>query len=57
VELLPLEPAVAVMAAHLGAFGGGPANHIIVATARHRKALLVAADERIGSWGLVTVIW
>ena len=57
VELLPLEPEVAVAAANLGAFGGDPADHMIVATARHRRAPLVTADEGITESGLVDVVW
>jgi PIN domain nuclease of toxin-antitoxin system len=57
VELLPLEPEVAVAAAALGAFGGDPADHMIVATARDRKAPLATADERITESGLVHVVW
>ena len=57
VELLPLEPEIAVAAAALGAFGGDPADHMIVATARDRKAPLATADERIAVSGLVEVVW
>ena len=57
VELLPLDPEIAVAAATLGAFGGDPADHMIVATARARKAPLATADERIAESGLVAVVW
>jgi PIN domain nuclease of toxin-antitoxin system len=57
VELLPLEPQIAVAAATLGAFGGDPADHLIVATARDRKAPLATADERITESGLVDIVW
>jgi PIN domain nuclease of toxin-antitoxin system len=53
VELLALDPDVAVAAASLGAFGGDPADHMIVATAREKRAALVTADERIAGSGLV----
>ena len=57
VELLPLEPEVAVAAATLGAFGGDPADEMIIATARHRRSPLATADERIANSGLVEVVW
>ena len=57
VELLALEPEIAVAAATLGAFGGDPADHMIVATARDRKAPLATADERIAESGLVDIVW
>jgi PIN domain nuclease of toxin-antitoxin system len=57
VELLALEPEIAVAAATLGAFGGDPADHMIVATARDRKAPLATADERITESGLVDIVW
>jgi PIN domain nuclease of toxin-antitoxin system len=56
-ELLPLDPVIAVDAAHLSAFGGDPADHIIVATVRHHGAKLATADAAIASSGLVDVIW
>lgn len=57
VELLPLEPEVAVLAAQLPEFGGDPGDHMIVATAKILRAPLVTADERITASGLVEVIW
>jgi PIN domain nuclease of toxin-antitoxin system len=57
VELLPLEPEIAVAAASLGGFGGDPVDHLIVATARHRRVPLATADDGIAESGLVEVVW
>lgn len=57
VELLPLEPEIAVGAASLAVFGGDPADQMIVAAARHWHAPLVSADQRITESGLISVIW
>ena len=57
VELLALDPEIAVAAATLGTFGGDPADHMIVATARDRRAPLATADERITESGLVEIVW
>jgi PIN domain nuclease of toxin-antitoxin system len=57
VELLPLDPEVAVEAANLSAMGGDPADHMIVATARSLRAPLVTADANIAESGMVEVIW
>jgi PIN domain nuclease of toxin-antitoxin system len=56
-ELLPLDPEVALIAASLSQSGGDPADHLILATALNRNAELVSADERIQSTGVVRVIW
>lgn len=48
VGLVPLSPAIAVASSRLpGAFHGDPADRILVATARERRAVLVTRDERI----------
>jgi PIN domain nuclease of toxin-antitoxin system len=57
VELLPLEPEISVSAAALTAFGGDPADQMIVATARHWHSPLVSADQRITESGLISVVW
>jgi PIN domain nuclease of toxin-antitoxin system len=57
VELLALEPAISVGAAALAAFGGDPADQMIVATARHWRAPLASADQRITESGLISVLW
>jgi PIN domain nuclease of toxin-antitoxin system len=57
VELLPLDPAICVGAAALAPFGGDPADQMIVATARHWRASLASADQRITESGLISVLW
>ena len=57
VELLPLDPEISIAAATLSAFGGDPADHLSVATARDRKSPLATADERITESGLVEIVW
>jgi PIN domain nuclease of toxin-antitoxin system len=37
--------------------GGDPADHMIVATARHLRAPLVTADDNIAESGTVEIIW
>jgi PIN domain nuclease of toxin-antitoxin system len=56
-ELLPIDPPVAVLAAQLPHFGGDPADHIIVATAKLQSAPLISADTRIAASKLVHVLW
>ncbi len=60
VQLAPLEPGVAVASTRLPAlFHGGPADRILVATARHLGAALVTADAVLlayGSEGHVAVV-
>jgi PIN domain nuclease of toxin-antitoxin system len=57
VELVPMEPETAVVAAQLPDFGGDPVDCMIVATAREKRAPLVTADERIHESGLVEALW
>jgi PIN domain nuclease of toxin-antitoxin system len=57
VELLPLTPAIAVRAAHLGAFHGDPADRLIVATAIEHSGTLVSRDRRIRAYAGVTSVW
>ena len=58
VELLPLTPAVAARCQELGpAFGGDPADRLIVATALVHGASLLTKDERLRSSGAVTIVW
>ena len=47
VDLLPLEPAVAVAAGELPGLHGDPADRILIATARFRKCPLMTSDRRI----------
>ena len=56
-ELVPVDAEVGVTAAHLGAFGGDPADHLIVATALLSNSPLATADQRITESGLVQVVW
>ncbi|KYF62570.1 hypothetical protein BE11_50485 [Sorangium cellulosum] len=54
--LLPIEPAVAALAAQLP-LHGDPADRLIVATAITNGAELVTKDEQIRASGLVVTIW
>lgn len=54
--LLPIEPAVAALAARLP-LHGDPADRLIVATAITNGAELVTKDEQIRASGLVVSIW
>lgn len=54
--LLPLDPAVAALAARLS-LHGDPADRIIVATAINAGATLVTKDHKIRSSGLVSTVW
>ncbi len=47
VIVFPLEPSIAVDAADLPLFHGDPADRMIVATARHLKAVLITRDTKI----------
>lgn len=47
VTVFPLEPALAVDAAELGAFHGDPADRMIAATARHLGATLITRDAKL----------
>ena len=47
VIVFPLEPAIAIDAAELPLFHGDPADRMIVATARHLKAVLITRDAKI----------
>lgn len=59
-SLAPLEPAIAVDSVRLpGAFHADPADRLIIATARHRGAVLLTADRAIldyGATGQVRVV-
>lgn len=57
-HLLELTRPVLVESCRLpGPFHGDPADQIIVATARHRSALLVSADQRIRDYEHVRTVW
>lgn len=58
VELLPIEPAIAVKATQLGReFVGDPADRVIVATAILESATVVSKDDRIRAYRAVDSIW
>ncbi len=57
VELLPLTPAVAVKATHLGSFHGDPADRLIVATTILESATLVTKDRRLRAYSAVETVW
>ena len=51
VEVLPIEPAIAVASVRLpSAFHADPADRVIVATARHWRTFLVTADRAIATY-------
>lgn len=54
--LLPIEPAIAALAAQLP-LHGDPADRLIVATAMMGGAKLVTKDQRIRNSGLLLTIW
>jgi PIN domain nuclease of toxin-antitoxin system len=56
-ELLPLTPRIAVLAAKLSWPHGDPADRMIVATAHAHQAVLATADERIHDSRLVQCVW
>ena len=58
IDLLPLTPAVAAVAADLGpGFPGDPADRLIAATALLQSATLVTKDQRIRSCERVRTLW
>ena len=51
-SLVPLSPEAAIESSYLpGPFHGDPADRLLVATARHRRARLVTADARLIDYG------
>ena len=52
VQELPVTGDIGILASGLREFHGDPADRLIVATALHRSATLVTADQRILSSGL-----
>ncbi len=49
--VVPMSPEIAVASTRLpGEFRGDPADHIIIATARHLQARLVTADENMKAY-------
>lgn len=56
-EVLPLSPRVAVLAAELAWDHGDPADRLIVSTSRLNEAQLATVDERIARSRLVRCIW
>jgi PIN domain nuclease of toxin-antitoxin system len=57
IELLPLTPAVCVLAAQFQSLHGDPADRLIVATALAHGATLLTRDERLRSSEVVRTIW
>lgn len=57
VELVPLTPAIAVQASHLGQFHGDPADRVIVASAILESAHLVTKDKTIRTYPAIATIW
>ena len=58
VELLPLEPEIAVDAVYLQMMNHrDPADRMLMATARHHGVPLITRDTRIRSANLVDTIW
>lgn len=57
VELLPLEPEIAIDAAYLGIDHRDPADRILMATARYHGVPLVTRDTRIRNARKVATIW
>ena len=51
IDLIPLEPLIAIAAAELAALHGDPADRILIATARARKCPLMTVDRRILDYG------
>jgi PIN domain nuclease of toxin-antitoxin system len=51
INLVPLEPAIAVEAGGLAGLHGDPADRIIIATARHHGAPLLTVDRAILAYG------
>lgn len=56
-ELLPLTPEIAVVAADLPDSIRDPADRLIVATAYHQQVPLVTKDGRIRAANVVETIW
>lgn len=51
-SMVPLSHEAAIESSYLpGPFHGDPADRLLVATARHRQARLVTADERLLAYG------
>jgi PIN domain nuclease of toxin-antitoxin system len=58
VELIPINPGIAVAAAELGGrFPGDPADRLIVASAKIMGGLLVTKDERLLKLQAIASIW
>ena len=57
IELLPLTPAVAVLAAQFKTLHGDPADRIIVATALAHGAELLTRDEKLRASDVVRTLW
>jgi len=56
-SVLPITPAIAVLAQAQPFAHGDPADRIIGATALHHRAKLVTADERLHGLKGLTAIW
>ena len=50
-DLIPIEPAIAVRAGELPGLHGDPADRILIATARVQKCPLMTSDQRIIAYG------
>ena len=57
IELIPLTPAVAVLAAELQGLHGDPADRLIVATALAHGAALLTRDEKLRASDVVRTLW
>jgi PIN domain nuclease of toxin-antitoxin system len=57
IELLPLTPAVAVLAGQFQSLHGDPADRLIVATALAHGAVLLTRDEKLRDSDVVRTMW
>ncbi|HZP89339.1 MAG TPA: type II toxin-antitoxin system VapC family toxin [Burkholderiales bacterium] len=57
IEILPIDPRIASLAQADMFAHGDPADRIIGATALHRKAILISADQRLRAIKALKVIW
>lgn len=57
VQVLPITPTIAVLAQSDEFRHGDPADRLIAATARHHRASLITADERLRGLHGLTTLW
>ncbi len=57
IELLPLTPAVAVLAAQFQNLHGDPADRVILATTLANGAALLTRDDRLRASDVVRTLW